>query len=260
MIEKVEGFIEMIKKYYPMLIAGNAARVLREFKENKLTAIEKCLMALALGLTNRIKKADVLLKQVTQTDVDTFNDREKSLYFEAEAVAHSTNPRQRESVMTLCRNALLRFDGAYFARLQLAKTEAIAHPQKGVEQLEILLKYYPGDEETLFTSARLLMKMKKIPESRAAVMQTHDRLRRNLYRIIIELLSNWVFYTLAFILLILVIYTPIISIIFFILASLVCVGFMVYGFIKKDPFIFNFFFSYNLVIIILIVVKWLLLK
>ncbi len=252
--------MEPIEAYYSKLIAGNAAEVLREFKDKKLSPVEKCLVALAYGISIQYNKSDILLKQVTQTDFDTFVDREKSLYFEAEALAHATNSKRRESVKTLCRNALLRYDRAYFARLQLAKAEAITHPQKGIELLEILLKYYPGDEETLFTSSRLLMRMKKPPEARAAVMLTHDRLRRNLYRVIMELLSNWVLYTLAFILLILFIYIPIISLIFFIIMSVVCVGFMVYGFIKKDPFIFNFFFSYNLVIIILIVVKWILLK
>ncbi len=252
--------MDIIKENYPRLIAGKAAKVLRELKDCKLTAAENCFAALAFALTNRIKRSELLLKGITQTELDTFTDREKSIYFEAEAMTHANHRKRRESVMTLCRNALLRFDGAYFARLLLAKTEAYSHPQKGVEQLEILLKYYPGDEETLFTSARLLMRMKKLPEARAAVLQTHDRLRRNLYRAIMELLSNWVLYTLAFVLLILVIYTPIISMVFFILASLVCVGFMIFGFIKKDPFIFNFFFSYNLVIVILIVVKWLLLK
>jgi hypothetical protein len=260
LIRKIEGMMDTIEKYYSKLIAGNIAEVLRRFKDKKLTPVEKCLVALAYGITNRTKKSEFLLKQVTQTNFDTLSDREKSLYFEAEAMAHATNSKRIEAVKNLCRNALLRYDRAYFARLQLAKAEALTHPQKGIEQLEILLKYYPGDEETLFTSARLLMRMKKPPEARVATLQTHDRLRRNLYRVIMELLSNWVLYTLAFILLILFIYIPIVSLIFFVLMSVICVGFMVYGFIKKDPFIFNFFFSYNLVIIILIVVKWILLK
>ena len=249
-----------IDHYYRELIRNKTRSVLEAFKNRKLKKEETAFLGLVQAVRKNTLASDELLKSITQADLDTFTDQQKSMYFEGMVLNLAAEKRSTEAIATLCRNALLHWEKAFFARRQLAMLESRDHPQKGIEQYEELLKNYPDDPDTLFAIARLYIRLRQRSEAQHIMEKASDRFRRGLYRIILDLFSNWVMYTLTFILLVLLVYTPVVSLVFLILASGFCVGLMIYAIAKRDPLIFNFFFSTILIVTVLIVVKWLFLK
>ena len=249
-----------LDQQYLDLIHENTHAILQELTNRKLKKEETAFLGLVQAVKRKTRTSDELLKSITQTDLDGFSDQHKGMYFEGIALNLASENRSPEAVATLCRNALLHWERAFFARRQLAILESQRHPEKGIELYEELLKYYPDDPGTLYSIARLHMRLKQRSEALRAIQNAPNKFRRGLYRIILDLFSNWAMYTLMFVLLILLVYTPVVSLIFYILAGGFCVGLMVYAIAKRDPLIFNFFFSAILIITVLIVVKWLFLK
>jgi hypothetical protein len=138
--------------------------------------------------------------------------------------------------------------------------EARFDPKLAVVQLEILHGHFPNNENVLYTYARMLMTVHKDKEAEKILDRSPNKFRRALYWLMMNLFSKWVIYTLGFALLIILIYIPLISWIFYGVCLIVCVWLMVYGIRKKDPMIFNFFTSVLIVVSILMAVKWLAFK
>ena len=258
--EKTKAGRAEVDQRYLDLIHENTRGFPRVQTGSQMNKEETAFLGLVQAVRRHTRTSDELLKSITQEDLDAFSDQQKGMYFEGIALNLASQNRSPEAVATLCRNALLHWDKAFFARRQLARLESIKHPQKGIELYEELLKYYPEDADTLFAIARLHMNLRQKVEAVRVIQNVPDKFRRGLYRIILDLFSNWAMYTLMFVLLILLVYTPVVSLIFFILAGGFCVGLMLYAIARKDPLIFNFFFSAILIITFLIVVKWLFLK
>jgi len=249
-----------VNQRYLDLIHDNTRGFLKVSSNHELNQIETVFLGLVQAVRRNTRVSDELFKSITQADLDAFSNEEKGMYFEGIALNLASQNRSPEAVATLCRNALIHWDKAFFARRELARQESKRHPQKSIELFEELLKYYPDNSDTLYAIARLHMGLRHKAEAVKAIQNVPDKFRRGLYHIILDLFSNWAMYTLMFVLLILLVYTPIVSLIFFILAGGFCAGLMLYAIAKRDPLIFNFFFSVILIITFLIVVKWLFLK
>jgi hypothetical protein len=252
--------MDTLELQYEQLIRGKSHAILQAYQGSNLNKAQEAFLGLVHAVQKNQKNSEALLGSITQRDLDGFNEQQKAIYFEGMVLNLVAEKRSSEAIATLCRNALLHWEKAYFARKQLAILEMREHPQKGIEQFENQLKYYPDDPDSLMAISRILLGLHKKQEALEFSSRSPDRFRRGLYKIILEMFSNWVMYTLTFVLLILLVYTPVVSLIFFILASAFCVAMMIYAMIKKDPLIFNYFFSIVLIITVLIVVKWLFLK
>jgi tetratricopeptide (TPR) repeat protein len=253
------GEAEVDQRYLD-LIHGNTRGFLKDSSNTELKKEETAFLGLVQAVRRNARVSDELLKSITQEDLDGFSNVEKGMYFEGIALNLASQNRSSEAVNTLCHNALLHWEKAFFARRELARQEAKRHPQKSIEIYEDLLKYYPDDPESLFAIARLHLQARHKVEAVKAIQDAPDKFRKGLYTLILDLFTNWAMYTLMFVLLILLVYTPIVSLIFFILAGGICVALMLYAVAKKDPLIFNFFFSAILIVTVLFVVKWLFLK
>jgi tetratricopeptide (TPR) repeat protein len=245
---------------YGELIQHKTKEILKLFSNQKLKKEETAFLGLVRAVQRKARVSNQLLKSITQADLDKFHDQLKGIYFEGIALNLANENRLSAAVATLCRNALLHWEKAYFARQQLALLECKKHPEKGIELFEELLKYYPNDAETFFTLTRLHIRLHHRNEVLRILQNSNDKFRRGLYRIIMDMFANWAMYTMMFVLLILLVYTPIVSLIFYTVAGFICVCLMFYAIAKRDGFIFNFFFSTILIITVLIVVKWLVLK
>lgn len=247
-----QRYLDLIHGYF------HGLRIL--YSSQQLKKEETAFLGLVQAVRRNNRVSDQLLKSITQTDLDAVSSQGKGMYFEAIALNLASQKRSPEAVATLCRNALLHWDKAYFARRELARQESKRHPQKSIELFEEILNYYPEDPDTLYAIARLQIRLRQRGEAANAIQNTPDKFRNGMYRIIMDLFTNWAMYTLMFVLLILLVYTPVVSLIFFILMSVFCVALMLYAIARKDPLIFNFFFSAILIVTFLIVVKWLFLK
>ena len=258
--EKTTGRNVEVDQRYLDLIHNHARQYLSAVSDKPIKKAETAFLGLVRGVRGDIRTSDELLKSISQEDLDGFSDIQKGIYFEGIALNLARQKRSPEAVATLCRNALLHWDKAFFARRELARQESKRHPQKSIELYEELLNHYPDDPETLYAIARLRMRLRQKTEAVKAITLAPDKFRSRLYRIILDLFTNWAMYTLMFVLLVLLVYTPIVSLVFFILAGGFCVALMFYAIAKRDPLIFNFFFSAILIITFLIVVKWLFLR
>ncbi len=250
---------EVDPRYLDLIRSGGRTLALNVPKAGS-SKEEKAFLALAHAVRRNNQISDELLKSITQEDLDKFSDFEKGMYFEGIALNLASQNRSSGAVNTLCHNALIHWDKAFFARRELARQEARRHPIKAIEMYQELLDYYPDNTETLFAIARLHLQARQKVEAVKVLNNLPGSFRKGLYRMILDLFSNWVMYTLTFILLILLVYTPIVSLIFFILAGGIFISLMVYAVVKRDPLIFNFFFSAILIVTVLFVVKWLFLK
>jgi tetratricopeptide (TPR) repeat protein len=257
--QTTKGEVKVDQRYHD-LICNHTREYLKVASDKLLEKDQTAFLGLVRAVHGDTRTSDELLKSISQEDLNGFSNTEKGMYFEGIALNLASQKRSPEAVATLCRNAILHWDKAFFARRELARQESKRHPQKSIELYQELLNYYPDDPETLYAIARLRIRLRQKAEAVKVIENAPNKFRRGLYRIILDLFTNWAMYTLMFVLLVLLVYTPIVSLVFFILAGVFCVTLMFYAIAKRDPLIFNFFFSAILIVTFLIVVKWLFLK
>ncbi len=213
------------------------------------------LYALSKAVDRKYTEAASLIEKIEPLDLNRLSDFEKSCYYETQAVLAVHADKSSQSIANLCRRALMLNESAFFARYHLAMYEARFDPRTAVVQLEILHGHYPENEDVLFTLVRMYSTTHKKKEAEKLARSSQNKFRRSLYWLMMNLFTKWVIYTIGFALLIVLIYTPLISWIFYGSCLGVCSWLIAYGYIKKDPLIFNFFVSVIIVVTILMAVK-----
>ncbi len=253
-------FMKNYDSAYVDLVNGNAKMVIREFGTKRPTGVAIAFFALANAVARNYEEASSAIERIDPIELNKFTDLEKCYFYETQAIlaVHADNSNQ--TVANLCRRALTFNGSAYFARYHLAMYEARFDPKLAVVQLEILHGNYPTNENVLYTYARMLMTTRKEKEAEKVLAGSPNKFRRALYWLMMNLFSKWVIYTLGFALLIILIYIPLVSWIFYGACLIVCAWLMIYGIRKKDAMIFNFFTSVIIVVSILMLVKFLAFK
>jgi hypothetical protein len=246
-----------MSRMYPELIAGKAKKVVEGLSRKRMTGASMAFLALANAVARKYAVANDLIEKIDPIALNQFTDQEKSYFYETQVVLAAHSKAANLTVSNLCRRAISFHAGAFFARFQLAMSEARFDPHLAVVQLEILHGLYPNQEDVLFTYVRMLLEIHKDKEANQLLKGSPNRFRKALYWVMMNIFTKWVIYTFGFALLIILIYTPLVSWIFYGLCLVFCSWLIEYGFRKKDPFIFNFFVSVIIVVSILIAVKWL---
>jgi hypothetical protein len=241
---------------YLDLINGKMKRFREEFHREPPKGGGLVLFALSKAIDRKFTEASSLIEKFEPLDLNNLSDFEKSCYYETQAVLAVHADKSSQSVANLCRRALTLNESAFFARYHLAMYEARFDPRIAVAQLEILHGHYPENEDVLFTLVRMYSTIHKKKEADKLASTSRDQFRRSLYWLMMNLFTKWVIYTIGFALLIVLIYTPLVSWIFYGVCLGVCIWLIVYGYMKKDPLIFNFFVSVIIVVTILMIVKF----